>query len=266
MAFATAIDGYPGASFLASVVAGKYWFSLIDNNMSDPDAGGSSWIPFDPTGSATTGDVKFRPTAEDIPGWIKANALSIGNASSGATSLASPTTRALFRWHWLNFPNTQCPVLPGGRGANPDADFDANKTIQVLDWRGTGFMGMDTMAGGATNRLAGVPVVSGNATSPGSVLGENLHTLTVPETASHNHGGVTGSTQPGATSTVSGGVLGGTGQAQGAGPSDFFITGASGIVVSTVVQNHAHSIALQGDNGAHNTVERVIAGTVHLKL
>lgn len=133
------------------------------------------------TGLISTGFPHWRPTSEILAGWVVANGLTIGNAASLATGRANADTAALYAWHWNNFSNTQCPVSTG-RGANPAADFAANKTITVLDMKGTmGGLGIDTMGGAATTRLTGVPAVSGNATTPGSVLGENLHTNTLAE-------------------------------------------------------------------------------------
>lgn len=142
-------------------------------------------------GIATTGDIKFRPTVETITGWIIANATTIGNATSGATQLASLTAAQLYSWLWTNFSNSQCPVS-GGRGANPTADFTASKAIQVLDMRGYAIAGVDTMQGGATARLAAVTVVSGNNTTPGSILGEAVHTLITAEMPVTTPGGTVG--------------------------------------------------------------------------
>lgn len=132
-------------------------------------------------GIATTGDMKFRPTSETIPGWVTANGLTLGNPTSGATGRANNDTLNLFTWHWVNFSNAQCPVSPGGHGASAAADFAANKTIQALAWQGIGPVGVDTMGGAATTLLSGAPVVSGSTTAPGSVLGENLHTLSLAQ-------------------------------------------------------------------------------------
>lgn len=139
-------------------------------------------------GISTTGAFQWRPTLEVLPGWVFANGTTIGNATSGATGRANADTFNLFAWHWNNFSNTQCPVTPSGRGASPAADFAANKQIVVINLQGTGIVGMDTMGGAASALLSGVPVVFGSATVPGSVLGENLHVLSVTELAQHGHG------------------------------------------------------------------------------
>lgn len=258
-AFSAAIGGYPNGAFIKAAAVGKYWMSVVDNNVTNPDAGGAGWILFDPTGSMTTGDVKWRATAENLPGWIPANGLTIGNASSGATGLASASAADLFAWHWNNFPNTQCPVSTG-RGANAAADFAANKTITILDLKGTATMGMDTMGGAATTRLTGVPTIFGNATTPGSTIGENLHSLVANENGQHAHG----VTDPTHDHAVTGGTIGGTTSATGAGPTSAFPAGPTAIDIVPALTGV--SIQNSGSGQAHNTVHRVMVGTIYLKL
>lgn len=261
-AFSTAIGGYPNGAVLASTPPGKLWYSTVDNNTSNPDAGGTGWLPMDPTGVLSTGAMQLRPTAEDLPGWVLANGLTIGNAASNATSLASVLAAGLFAWHWSWFSNTQCPVFtsagaPSTRGINAAADFAANKQIQVLDWKGTGFMGVDTMGGGATTRLSGVPVVSGNATTPGSVLGENLHSLILAENGPHAHG----VTDPGHAHTIQLNMIN-----QALQPGGFNVSAVNG--ASSTISTNVTGISIQnsGSGAAHNTVERVMLGRVYLKL
>jgi hypothetical protein len=50
-AFSAAIGGYPKWAMLANAATvGLFWISLVDNNTTDPDAGGANWLPF-PTSS-----------------------------------------------------------------------------------------------------------------------------------------------------------------------------------------------------------------------
>ena len=254
--FSTYVGGYPKGAMLASNPVGTYWISLIDNNSADPDAGGANWLAFDPTGMPSTGDMKVRPTAEPILGWIAANALTIGNASSGATGRANADTFNLFKWTWNNFSNTQCPVS-GGRGANPTADFAANKTIQLLDLRGTAFIGMDTMGGASSTRLSGVPVVSGSATAPGSILGENLHSLVSGENGPHIHG----TTENPHFHTYAA-PQNSAGQTNG-GP---FTCTTGGVTTNTSSTVTGLTVNSSGSGTGHNTVPRSIIGTIYLKL
>lgn len=254
-AFSTSIAGYPMGAILAATAGpnSDNWLSLIDNNTDNPDPGTSgNWTTL---GRAVTGDWKWRPTSENLPGWVKANATTIGSASSGASQLASAAAQALYIWHWTNFSNSQCPVT-GGRGASALADFQANKPIQVLDMRGVGIMGMDTMAGAASTRLSSVPVTSGNATTAGSLLGENLHTLIIGEITAHNHG-VTDPTHfhlliPGAF--------------QGVQSASSFAALAN--ISQSDTQSALTGVSIQntGGGGSHNNTQLSLTGTHYLKL
>lgn len=274
--YSSDIGGYPNGALIASAtVSGQYWLSTADNNTSDPDAGGANWqsIPLS-GGTLTTGAHTWRPTQETVTGWAKANGTTIGNASSGATQLASATASALFSWLWTNFSNTQCPVS-GGRGASAAADFAASKTIQILDMRGLAPIGMDTMGGSPTTLLASVPVVFGSATQSGSVLGENLHALIIAELAAHTHG-VTDPTHVHSISDPTHnhaydtrGAL--TSFGPGGVPNSWIqVIGASTTSSVTGIAINAAStgISLQstGSGTAHNTVHRSMTGTHYLKL
>src|SRR6202012_2640396 len=100
-------------------------------------------------------------SASVLPGCVLANGLSIGNAASNATGLASATAFFLFCAIWLEFPQSQCPVMNNGvttpRGANPQGDFAANLQIQLPLMQGQSLIGADTMGGTVTTRLSGVP-------------------------------------------------------------------------------------------------------------
>jgi len=285
--FQSAISGYPiGALIQSAVTIGLFWYNTTDGNTSNPDTGGSGWSPIalGSGGTLTTGDMKWRPTAEVLPGWVKSNATTIGNAASNATQLADPTAAALFSWHWTNFSNTQCPVFtsagtPTTRGASAAADFAANKAIQVLDQRGMSQIGMDTMGGAPTTRLSGVPVTSGAATSPGSVLGENLHALITAELAAHAHNYVDpthnhGHVDPTHThSTNTSGqtpVMTGSGISLQPGGTAFSLTGVSIVAAATGLTNVANSIGITisntGSGTAHNTVSLSMTGTWYIKL
>lgn len=153
-----------------------------------PSSGGGGGVVVDPTTIASTGDVKFRATAETLSGWTKMNGQTIGSATSGASGRANSDTQNQFVYLWNNFDNTHCPVI-GGRGASALADFNANKQITVLDWRGRGPKGLDDMGNAAAGNFAAVKFAGADtATTPGGLGGENAHTQVVGEMASHNHG------------------------------------------------------------------------------
>ncbi len=246
--FSGQITGYPsGALLLSSTTPGQFYQSQADNNQTNPDNAGArqNWY----VSGVITGDVKWRPTAETLAGWAKADTTTIGDGSSGAVQLASPDAKLLFIWLWTNFSNTQCPVS-GGRGASALADFNAHKTIQTLDMRGYGIMGADV---GGTTRLNGVPISSGNTTTPGSLLGENLHSLVAAENGPHVHG----ITDPGHTHQMGAIAIASGGQtsAQSGNSPQTMSTNTTGITINS-----------QGSGSGHNTVQLSLIGTWYLKL
>jgi hypothetical protein len=261
-AFASAIGGYPMGSLLrSSVIIDDFWLSMVDNNLTDPDsASATNWISY----GRGPGDLIVDPSPLLRQTALRANGLTIGSASSGASALASATAILLYRNLWLSYPNTVCPVT-GGRGANPDADFAANKPIQLPAWQGSGIVACDTMGGGATTLLANVPVIVGNPNTPGSLLGENFHALNSNENGPHIHG----ITDPGHTNemilrfrrysldnavanalTVA--ALGPTDGAVDAGPTQSAFTGVT--------------VNSSGFGTPHNNVERSITTNLWLKL
>lgn len=181
--FAGAIGGYPeGAILDSAVVLGKKWLSLVDNNTTNPDAGGANWVQ---TGGLLTGLPIPSLSSSPLPQCVLANSLTVGNASSNATSRANADTVFIFNFCWA-LPASSCPIFTSTgasatRGANPAADFAANMQIATPNMKGLSVIGADTMGGSASTFLTGVPVTIGNATIPGSIVGENLHQLVTGE-------------------------------------------------------------------------------------
>lgn len=249
--FQTNAGGYPNGAIVQSlVVPGNYWQSTVDNNMTDPDTGGAGWQ--NPPGFMGTGFWQFRPTAETIPGWVISTGLTIGNAASGATARANADTQFLFSYLWSKFSNTQCPVS-GGRGASAAVDFAANKTIGTINMQATGVIGVDV----STGLLTGVPVQSGNATTPASILGENLHALIIAELAAHGHGvnDPTHTHSHNANSQNGGDTSGG---------GSFTIPAPNAATINAA----ATGISLQstGSGTAHNNVQRSMLVNWYIKL
>lgn len=70
--FATGIGGYPAGAIVAGAVAGTFWVSTTDGNLTAPGATGASWVSlFDGyaalAGAAFAGGV-YAPNPEDVPG------------------------------------------------------------------------------------------------------------------------------------------------------------------------------------------------------
>jgi hypothetical protein len=256
-AFATANGGYPQSAILDSVVVfGAQWLNAVDSNTTDPDDPLTSvgWLRM---GLQPGMLMPFLTAAPDqTSGFVTANGTTIGNAASNAT-VAAQATIFLYAANWLQFSNTQCPILtsagaPSTRGANPYADFAANKQLTMPNMKGLGILGVDGMGAAASTFLTGVPVTIGNSTTRGSILGENLHALINAELSAHTHvNTLTDNNHThGYTSTVSSGV-----QAN-APPGGILLsqTGASTSTPSTVPMSIIN--ASVGSGTAHNTVGR----------
>lgn len=155
-----------------------------------PSGGGGGGAGVDPNAIATTGDIKFRQSSEVVPGWVKLNSQTIGSALSGATGRANNDTQALFIYLWTNCPDVKCPVSTG-RGASGLADFNANKTLGLPDWRGRQGLGRDQMEASITaGRIAASSVTSGGGDTPdtpGAFGGECCHVQTLGELVQHLH-------------------------------------------------------------------------------
>jgi hypothetical protein len=232
-----------------------------------PSGGGGGGSSVDPTAIFSTGDIKFRPTAETLSGWVKLNGLTAGSALSGASGRANADVQSLFIYLWTNYTDAHCPVL-GGRGANGLADFNANKQITLPDWRGTGPLGLPDMGTADSGLLSGVPIAGGEtATTAGATAGENTHTLTVAELAAHAHtdsGHVhTGTYSVGGVQPIA------TGNAQtqlNNGGSTQVMNLQVGAVSSITSPSGTANIQNTGNNGAHNTVSRTMLGTWYMRL
>jgi hypothetical protein len=83
-------------------------------------------------------------------GFVRANGRTIGSATSGATERANSDTQSLFEYLWTADANLSVST---GRGGSANADWVANKTIALPDWRGRGIAGLADMGNTATTVL-----------------------------------------------------------------------------------------------------------------
>lgn len=244
-AFQATVGGYPNGAIVQSlIVPGNFWMSTVDNNVTNPDAGGAGWVT--PPSMLGTGEWKFRPAAATLPGWVISNGTTIGSVASGASQRANADTQLLYQYLWATYSNTQCPVT-GGRGASAAADFAANKPIATFNMQAIGVIGVDGMGGTPTGLLANVPAQSGSATIAGSILGENLHALITAELAVHSHGVI----DPGHAHLVSVGI-----NAGGGGAVISETPNAPSANISTQSATTSISIQNAGSGTAHNNVQR----------
>lgn len=223
--------------------------------------GGGGGGSIDPTTIAATGDFKWRPTTETLTGWVKANAQTIGNATSGASQRANADTQNLFVYLWSNFTDAHCPVV-GGRGATALADFTASKQITLPDLRSRSPFGLDDMGSAASGRLLASNVTSGGGdgvTTPAATGGEANHTLVLAEAppgqitfndAAHSH--LVGSNS---ANVGSAGVF----IEQPANYPGGENTTTSASLTGASITDHA-------GGGAHNNMPDFMLGTYYIKL
>ncbi|NGX98958.1 MAG: hypothetical protein G4V63_28270, partial [Candidatus Afipia apatlaquensis] len=229
--------------------------------------GGGGGGSVDPTTIFQTGDVMWLDVQGPRTGWVRDNGRTVGSAVSGATERANADVAALFSFLWTNYSNTICPVS-GGRGASAVADFAANKTITLPDKRGYVPGGLDDMGNSAASRYANVPVVSGDAITAGSVLGEATHTITKAESAVLTYVGVV--TDPGHVHAIPLLAKGDQPFSVGVGlvatpdtPSNpATYTGASKSNTTGITVG----VTADAGGGAHNTVQKTVLGTFYRKL
>lgn len=113
-------------------------------------SGGGGGSPVDATTVLATGDLKCRYGTGVLAGFVRCNARTIGSATSGASERANADTQALFEYLWNTDANL---TVSTGRGASSIADWSANKTIALPDWRGRALAALDDMGNSAAGRL-----------------------------------------------------------------------------------------------------------------
>ena len=113
-------------------------------------SGSGSGTVVDPTTLVATGDLKFRYGTGALTGFVRANGRTIGSATSGASERANTDCQTLFEFLWTEDVNL---VVSTGRGASANADWVANKTIALPDYRGRVPAALDDMGNSAAGRL-----------------------------------------------------------------------------------------------------------------
>lgn len=142
-------------------------------------SGGGGGGTVDPTTIIATGDIKARYGTGTLSGFVRANGRTIGSSTSGASERANADCQSLFEYLWATDANLSVST---GRGASANADWVANKTITLPDWRGRALAALDDMGNSAAGRLTATyfgasAVVLGAA---GGVESKTLLTTNLP--------------------------------------------------------------------------------------
>jgi hypothetical protein len=140
--------------------------------LSETGGGGGGGGSVDPNALFGTRDIKIRFDDGPIPGYVRLNGRTIGNASSGATERANADTQALYTELW---PYANITVV-GGKGSTALSDFNAGKPLVLPNMAGRAACAMDDMGAGAQGVLTTLSVTT--PAHPGGIGGFQTRTLT----------------------------------------------------------------------------------------
>jgi hypothetical protein len=113
-------------------------------------SGGGGGSTVDATTVLATGDIKARYGTGVLTGFVRLNGRTIGSSTSGASERANADCQSAFEYLWNADANL---TVSTGRGLSANADWVANKTITLPDWRGRAVGGLDDMGSTAAGRL-----------------------------------------------------------------------------------------------------------------
>lgn len=145
---------------------------VIGPSSGDGGSGGGGGV--DATTVLSTGDVKARYGTGTLSGFVRLNGRTIGSATSGASERANADVQALFEYLWGADSNL---TVSGGRGASAAADWSANKTITLPDFRSRALAGLGDMGNSDNDLFDGLAFTRGDATTLGSLLGAAKSTV-----------------------------------------------------------------------------------------
>jgi len=228
-----------------------------------PSSGEGGGGSVDPTTVYQTGDLKPRYGTGAHSGWVRCNGRTIGRSTSGATERANADCQALFEYLWTADSNL---AVSGGRGGSASADWAADKTIALPDWRGRAIAGLDDMGASAAGRLTSDHFGTA-ATALGAAGGSEKHQLTQAQLPAYN---LTGNTDAenvvhqheyGAPTTRTGSIQGGDVPVSWQGDPVPTLTSQE-----TATHFHPLTIASGGSNAAHNNVQPTLLATIYVKL
>jgi len=166
-----------------------------------PSGGGGGGGSVDPTTVLQTGWLQPIYGTGVVSGFVRCNGRTIGSSTSGATERSNADTQNLFLFLWNGDPNL---VVSSGRGTSAAADWAANKTIALPDFRGRGIAGLDDMGNSASGRLT-APVFGTSPIVLGAAGGNQSQTLLTANLPPYTPAGTiaVAGTSAGATGTFS---------------------------------------------------------------
>lgn len=235
-----------------------------------PSAGGGGGGGVDPTTLFQTGMMAIFYGTGVIAGYVRPNARTIGSASSGATERANADCQALYLFLWQVDPSL---AVSGGRGANALADWNANKTLTLPDFRGCTFAALDDLGSTPAGRLTAT-YFGANPILLGARGGLESNTLDASKLGSHYHSASIydpGHAHSASISTV--GVPGPPGMGYGGSPFVAMTTGNPPVTIALngtgVRVNSANGLDTTNSAGGgqpHANVQPTLLISPYLKL
>lgn len=230
--------------------------------------GGGGGGSVDPTTILATGDVKTRYGIGTLSGFVRLNGRTIGSATSGATERANADCQALFQYLWAA---DSTLAVSGGRGSSANADWVANKTITLPDFRGRAMVALADMGNSANSYYSGVTFESGNATTLGSLVGSARRTLAkanLPAVSPTFTGLSTSVSVVSSRSNIAWGIKADVSTPGGNFDYDAFANGdmSTGSVTSTGSIVPLGTISALGSGTAFDTVSPFVFVTSYIKL
>jgi len=206
----------------------------------------------DPSQRWNTGRVRFGFFTSAATGWLMFNDGTFGNVGSGA-DYAAADAEALFLALYVICNDTDMPLLTSAGAATTRAAQGSAATAWAAGCRLT--------LPKALGRAIGIAGAGSGLTTRrvGQSLGEEDHTLTVPETAGHNHGGVTGSHAHGLSTILTSPNI----ASFQVGPSD---TVAIAVGTGGATDGASATIPSQGGGQAHNNMQPTLFMSAEIKL
>lgn len=221
-------------------------------------SGGGGGSPVDATTVLATGDIKVRYGTGVLAGFVRANARTIGSATSGASERANSDTQSLFEYLWNTDANL---TVSTGRGASSAADWAANKTIALPDWRGRALAALDDMGNTAAGRLTST-YFGTSAIVLGAAGGAESQTLTASQIPSITSANASQAITVLSNQSVS---IGGTIDTTSGSGASFVRNSTIGQITST--SPNAISVTSSNTGGtAHNIAQPTMLATVYLKI
>lgn len=236
-----------------------------DADFVPPDAGATSV-----TLLARTGDLKHYFGTSAPSGWVRAAGRTIGSATSGASERANADCEDLFLHLWAV---DSTLTVSTGRGASAAADWAANKTIALPDYRERVLAGLATMGNSDAGLVADSLVDGGETTSAlGATAGVGDVVLTSAQIPAHSHtASFSGNALTGHTHTIDllddiggggGNVVSGRSSAGGG-------VGGTGETNSTSAGTPSGTVTVNnntGGGGAHTNMQPTAFVLVLIKL